>query len=141
LIHYNGKKYVCFLDLGFEAIRGKWKSVLLCHLAEGPKRFLQLQKITCGVSHKMLNEQLSEMQNDGLIKKTIYEEAVPCVEYELTKKGRELLPALKIIESWAIHYSEDVNHKSNCAGLDLSQNSSIDSIDRDEQILTQSNCT
>jgi DNA-binding HxlR family transcriptional regulator len=130
LIHYNGKKYVCFLDLGFEAIRGKWKSVLLCHLAEGPKRFLQLQKITCGVSHKMLNEQLSEMQNDGLIKKTIYEEAVPRVEYELTNKGRELLPALKIIESWAIHYSEDAE-----------LNTSTHSIDRDDQLFTQSNCT
>jgi hypothetical protein len=81
LIHYKGKKYVCFLDLGFEAIRGKWKSVLLCHLAEGPKRL-------------------------------------------------ELLPALKIIESWAIHYSEDAELRSNRIGMD-----------RDDPIFTQSNGT
>lgn len=119
LIHYNGKKYVCFLDLGFETIRGKWKSVLLCHLAEGSKRFLQLQKITCGVSHKMLNEQLSEMQEDGLITKTIYEEAVPRVEYELTQKGQELVPALKMIESWAIHYSQDAAKRNKSPKMEL----------------------
>ena len=43
MISYKDKRYICALDLGFEQIRGKWKAVILCHLDEGPKRFLALQ--------------------------------------------------------------------------------------------------
>lgn len=55
MITYGNKSYVCALDFGFEQIRGKWKAVILCHLAEGPKRFLALQRITNGISQKVLN--------------------------------------------------------------------------------------
>lgn len=107
MIDYKGKQYVCLLDLGFEVIRGKWKSVILCHLGDGPKRFMELQRITCGVSQKMLNEQLRELEEDGVIHKEIYPEVPPRVEYCLTGKGRELYPALKLIEDWSIkHYME-----------------------------------
>ncbi|MHC1682882.1 MAG: winged helix-turn-helix transcriptional regulator [Clostridiaceae bacterium] len=101
MIEYNNKLFVCNLDLGFEVIRGKWKSVILCHLDRGPKRFLELQRITEGVSQKVLNEALKQLENDGLINKCIYAEIPPKVEYSLTEKGAELVPALKIIEEWS----------------------------------------
>ncbi|MDR3544104.1 MAG: helix-turn-helix domain-containing protein [Desulfosporosinus sp.] len=104
MIRYREKKYVCLLDLGFEIIRGKWKAVILCHLGDEPKRFLELQRITCGVSQKMLTEQLRELEEDGLIYRTIYPEVPPKVEYSLTKKGIELYPALKMIEDWSGRY-------------------------------------
>ena len=95
---------MCLLDLGFEIIRGKWKAVILCHLIDEPKRFLELQRITCGVSQKVLSEQLHGLEEDGLIYKIIYPEVPPRVEYSLTDKGRELAPALKIIEEWSRKY-------------------------------------
>lgn len=101
MINYNDKKHVCFLDLGFEIIRGKWKAVILCHINDEPKRFLELQRITCGVSQKVLTEQLRELVKEGLINRVIYPEVPPRVEYSLTDKGKELVPALKIIEEWA----------------------------------------
>jgi DNA-binding HxlR family transcriptional regulator len=101
MISYNGKRYVCYMDLGMELIRGKWKAVILCHLNNGPKRFLVLQKITCGVSQKVLNEKLQELERDGLIKKTAYPEVPPRVEFELTEMGRELFPVLDMIQNWA----------------------------------------
>ena len=52
-----------------ELIRGKCKAVILCHLNDGPKRFLELQRITGGISQKVLNEKLQELQQHGLIKK------------------------------------------------------------------------
>jgi DNA-binding HxlR family transcriptional regulator len=105
MIDYNGKQYVCLLDLGFEVIRGKWKAVILCHLGDGPKRFLELQRITCGVSQKVLNEKLRELEEDGLIHKEVYPEIPPKVEYSLTEKGKALYPALKMIEDWSSeHY-------------------------------------
>lgn len=102
MIEYNGKQFVCHMDLGMELIRGKWKAVILCHLNKGPKRFLELQRITCGVSQKVLTQKLNEMEKDGLIFKKAYPEVPPRVEYELTPLGKELFPALEILEKWAI---------------------------------------
>lgn len=98
MIIKDGKKYVCKLDWAFEVIRGKWKAVILCHLLDGTKRFLELQRITHGVSHKVLNEKLKELEDDGLIHKKVYNELPPKVEYYLTSKGREYATILKEIE-------------------------------------------
>lgn len=104
MLEYNEKKYICYLDLGMDLIRGKWKAVILCHLNDGPKRFLELQRITCGVSQKVLSEKLNEMEIDELIFKTVYPEVPPRVEYELTLKGSDLFPALDLIQKWSAKY-------------------------------------
>ncbi len=104
MFSYKQKKYVCHLDLAFEMIRGKWKAVILCHLNDGPKRFLELQRITSGVSQKVLNEKLRELEEDGLIFKTVFPEVPPKVEFELTALGKELCPAIKLIEAWAVRH-------------------------------------
>ncbi len=104
MITRDGKKYVCKLDWAFEIIRGKWKAVILCHLLDGTKRFLELQRITSGVSHKVLNEKLRELENSELICKKIYNEYPPKVEYYLTNKGFEYAKVLKEIESLGEKY-------------------------------------
>lgn len=104
MLKHNNKKYVCHLDLGMDLIRGKWKAVILCHLNEEPKRFLELQRITCGISQKVLNEKLTELEQDGLISKTTYPEVPPRVEYALTDKGKELFTALDLLEKWSMKY-------------------------------------
>lgn len=101
MIKYRDKNYVCALDLGFDLIKGKWKAVILCHLNKGPKRFLELQRITHGVSQKILSERLRELEEDGLIHRIAYPEIPPKVEYLLTAKGEELVPALDLIEQWS----------------------------------------
>lgn len=111
LIEHKGKSYICALDLGFEIIRGKWKAVILCHLSDGPKRFLELQRITYGVSQKVLSESLKQLEVDGIIIKHIYAEIPPRVEYSLTEKGKELVPALKIIEEWSKNHFSDILNK------------------------------
>lgn len=104
MLEHNNKKYVCHLDLGIDLIRGKWKAVILCHLNEGPKRFLELQRITCGISQKVLNEKLKQLEDDGLVFKTTYPEVPPRVEFELTQMGKEIFPALDILEKWSVKY-------------------------------------
>jgi DNA-binding HxlR family transcriptional regulator len=94
-----------------EFIRGKWKSVILCHLYDGEKRFLELQRITCGVSQKVLIEKLKELEEDDLITKVIYPEVPPRVEYFLTDKGRDLSKVLKGLEDWSRKYFSDLNYK------------------------------
>jgi len=112
MVNYNGKSYVCLLDFAMDFIRGKWKGVLLCHLYNGPKRFLELQRMTEGISQKVLNEKLKELENDGLIDKVIYPEVPPKVEYFLTDKGNDLTKAIKEIEAWSTKYYSYL--KDNC---------------------------
>ncbi len=107
MLEYNNKKFVCHLDLGMELIRSKWKAVILCNLSKGPKRFLQLQRIVCGISQKVLNEKLTELENDGLIYKTVYAEVPPRVEFQLTEMGKDICPALELIKQWSkTHFSQ-----------------------------------
>jgi DNA-binding HxlR family transcriptional regulator len=109
MISCNGKKYVCSLDFAMDFIRGKWKAVILCHLYNEPKRFLELQRITSGISQKVLNEKLKELENDGLIDKVIYAEIPPKVEYYLTSKGKDLTKIIKELENWSVKYYSHLN--------------------------------
>ncbi len=111
MISYKDKKYVCLLDLAMESIRGKWKSVLICHLFRGEKRFLELQRITQGVSQKVLTEKLRELEDDGIVTKIVYPEVPPKVEYLLTDKGRDLALVLESLESWSDKYFGYLNKK------------------------------
>lgn len=111
MITYRDKQYVCLLDLAVELFRGKWKAVILCHLNRGEKRFLELQRITCGVSQKVLTEKLRELEEDGLITKVVYPEVPPKVEYFLTDKGRDLTVILDSLEDWSRKHFEDLEEK------------------------------
>lgn len=108
MVIFNEKKYVCLLDLAMDFIRGKWKAVLLCHMYDKPQRFLELQRITNGVSHKVLTEKLKELEEDNLIKKIVYDEVPPKVEYILTPMGHDLTTAIKEIENWSLKYFNDL---------------------------------
>lgn len=88
MINYNNKKYICLLDFAMDFIRGKWKSLILCHLYDEPKRFLELQRFIQGISHKVLTENLKELEVDELVIKITYDEMPPKVEYYLTEKGK-----------------------------------------------------
>lgn len=108
MIYYNNKKYVCLLDFAMEFIRGKWKALLLCHLYDEPKRFLELQRVVEGISQKVLNEKLKELESDELIGKIVYAELPPKVEYYLTDKGKEMTKIIKELEDWSLKYYPDL---------------------------------
>ena len=110
MIYCNGKEYICLLDFAMDFIRGKWKAVLLCHLYDEPKRFLELQRITNGISQKVLNEKLKELQNAELVDKIIYAQTPPKVEYYLTDKGKDLTKIIKEIEDWSLKYYHHLNN-------------------------------
>lgn len=85
---------------------------------ESPKRFLELQKVTVGVSQKVLTENLKELESAGILNKIVYPEVPPRVEYQLTEKGTELAKAIKLIEEWAIkYYSNEVEIKKDDSSL------------------------
>lgn len=111
MIEANGKKYVCILDFSMDLFRGNWKATLLCHLYNEPRRFLELQRMTEGISQKVLNEKLRELENDGLVNRQVYAEVPPKVEYYLTDKGLGLTTILKEIEVWSGKHYPNLENK------------------------------
>lgn len=99
-VRMNGETYFCAMDLTMSFIGGKWKAVVLWYLKGGPKRFGELRKHVPGISEKMLSLQLRELEKDGIVKRTIFPEVPPRVEYELTSEGKTLVPALNAIAEW-----------------------------------------
>jgi DNA-binding HxlR family transcriptional regulator len=56
------------------------------------------------ISKQMLTTQLRELENDGIIKRIIYPEIPPRVEYFLTEKGKSLLPIIDLMKDWGYEY-------------------------------------
>ena len=83
-----------------DIIAGRWKLEILWYLRDGPMRFNKLQRSIGGVSQKMLTQQLRELQRDGLVIRTQYEEIPPRVEYVSTDLALSLEPVFEILASW-----------------------------------------
>lgn len=93
--------YICGIDAALDVVSGKWKGLVLWELDEhGIRRFAQLRRALPGVSEKMLTQHLRQMEEDGLVDRTVYAEVPPRVEYSLTAAGASLNEALGPLGVW-----------------------------------------
>ena len=85
-----------------KVLEGRWKLIILFHLFGGKAlRFSDLERAIPAISQKMLIQQLRQMETDGVVRRTIYQQVPPKVEYRLTKWGQALCPALDAFLKWA----------------------------------------
>jgi DNA-binding HxlR family transcriptional regulator len=100
--------FTCGLDAALLVLGGKWKPLILYHLAHGSRRYGELRRAVGSVSDKVLIQQLKELQADGIIDRVDYGEIPPKVEYSLTALGRTLGKALAPLCEWGTKYSKEV---------------------------------
>ncbi|MBW8282888.1 MAG: helix-turn-helix transcriptional regulator [Rhizobium sp.] len=91
-------------------LEGRWKLVILFHLFGGKVlRFSELERQTPGISQKMLIQQLRQMEADGIVRRIVYHQVPPRVEYCLTEWGQTLCPALDALLTWAENKPESTD--------------------------------
>lgn len=100
--------FTCGLDAALFVLGGKWKPLILFHLAHGTRRYGELRRAVGNVSDKVLIQQLKELQADGIIDRVDFGEIPPKVEYSLTVFGRTLGKALAPLCEWGAKYSSEV---------------------------------
>lgn len=97
------EKSNCPAELTLKVMSGRWKILILKELFTGIKRFNQLQRLVRGITHKMLTEQLRELEADQIIHRQVYAEIPPRVEYSLTPLGEQLKPILEQMHEWGVN--------------------------------------
>lgn len=104
----KGKKYPCCTSVTMGIIGGKWKTVILFWLIDGPLRYNALLKKMAGVTERTLSLQLKQLEEDGVIHRKVYTNKPPLkVEYSLTEFGKTLTPILQSIANWGDYVVEN----------------------------------
>lgn len=101
LITYSKENDFCPVAFALRAIEGKWKLPVLWVLTQnGTLRYNELRRAVEGITNMMLTSTLKELENDGLITRTQYNEIPPHVDYCLSEAGIKLLPVLDELAKW-----------------------------------------
>ncbi len=103
----------CPLEYGLNIFGGKWKSRIICVLAEKELlRYSDLRKEMANITDAVLAATLKELQNDEIIIRKQYDEIPPRVEYALSEKGKSVVPILQSICQWSGAYHKEGNNNA-----------------------------
>ena len=96
-----------------DLIADKWTAIIIYRLAQGTKRYSQLQREISGISQKMLTQTLRGLERDGIVKRKVYAVVPPMVEYSLTSLGETLIEPLCKLCKWAETHIPEVEAARN----------------------------
>lgn len=98
----------CPVETTLSLISNKWKVLILRDQMSGTRRFGELRKSIGHITQKVLTSNLRDMEEQGLLTRTVYAEVPPRVEYTLTELGRSLNPILQAMSDWGLAYKAKV---------------------------------
>lgn len=103
----------CPLEYGLTVFGGKWKSRVICVLAEkGTLRYSSIRKEMTNITDAVLAATLKELIMDDIVKRRQFNEIPPRVEYSLTDKGLSVVPILQTICKWSGAYHKEDNENT-----------------------------
>ena len=104
----------CPVEATINLIGGKYKSLILWKLTGSTLRFSELRKEVPRATPKMLTQQLRELEEDGLVTRTVFPVVPPKVEYSLTAFGKSIRPVLESMYAWGTGYLHRQGLEVNC---------------------------
>lgn len=90
----------CPIEDVMRLLSGRWPTLLIYYLSNGPKRFSELRRDNPKISQRMLTLELRELEAAGIVSRTVYPGVPARVDYELTADGRALVPLLNALGNW-----------------------------------------
>jgi DNA-binding HxlR family transcriptional regulator len=108
MIKFKDIEYNCSMELTLDVIGGKWKPLIIWHLAEKTMRFSELKRTLPHITQKMLTQQLRGLEESGLVNRFVYTQVPPKVEYSLTDYGKSLVPVLSTLCEWGVNYAHSI---------------------------------
>ncbi len=103
----NKKIFFCPMELTMDVLGGKWKLLILWQLQQGTKRYGELRTALQDITHKMLTQQLRELESDGIVHREVFHVVPPKVEYSLTDRGNRLTAVMESMAEWASAFQVD----------------------------------
>ena len=103
----------CPIESTLSIINGKWKLLILKEISQGPVRYNRLRSSISGISTKVLTQQLREMEEDGLIIRSVFPAVPPHVEYSLDKMGISIFSVFTEMRRWGME--DDKVHSTRCS--------------------------
>lgn len=97
---FEGEPFHNPVELALHVIGGRWKMPILWRLEKRVWRYGELQRELAGISHKMLTQQLRELERHGLVSRTVHPVVPPHVDYALTPLGRTVVPIIESLRAW-----------------------------------------
>jgi DNA-binding HxlR family transcriptional regulator len=91
-----------------DRIGDKWSVLVVVELAQGVRRFRQLQRAVPGISQRMLTLTVRRLERDGLVTRTVHPTIPPQVEYELTPTGDSLTHLVKALADWSAEHRDTI---------------------------------
>jgi len=106
-------KYSWPIEATLDMIGGKWKPLVIYTLKDGTLRFNQIvDRVQPRITQRMLTKELRELEKDGLVRRKVYAQVPPKVEYSLTDMARSLIPILDQLCDWGSeHMGEDIEFR------------------------------
>src|SRR3954453_7028245 len=100
-IEYNAFIAECPTRHLVDTLGDKWVTLVLCALANGPKRYTEIARQIAGVSQKMLTQTLRTLERDGMLRRHVTPSVPVRVDYSLTPLGESLMVVVAQIKAWA----------------------------------------
>jgi DNA-binding HxlR family transcriptional regulator len=94
-----------------DIIGGKWKIPIIGSLSFGKKRFMELIEDVNGIAAKMLSKELKDLEENELVKRSVYDTKPVTVEYELTPYGKTLEKVIAEIAGWGARHRQKIMAK------------------------------
>ena len=110
MVDHDGSDPACIAirDV-LERVGDKWSSLVIAALGPGTRRFNELRREVDGISQRMLTVTLRRLERDGLVRRRIYAEIPPRVEYTLTELGESLLKVVTELVRWSTDHAWDLH--------------------------------
>jgi len=90
----------CPIEISLSVVGGMWKTLIIRELMDGTRRYSELHRALSPITHKMLAQQLRDLESDGVVLRKVHPQVPPKVEYSLSNLGRELVPMMDAMKTW-----------------------------------------